>query len=165
MPEAQPPQGLRCDPFLAIAVRLSWLWGAAAIWWHLGSQWTPWHPGPDWGQIGLSCGLFAWGLAQLVAFAASSVTVDRAQNILVLRRFGWQGQEERLIGLGEVAALVLVPQSGPGRYLLPPPLILLRLRSLEMVKLGTIASIFFVADHAQTLAVAIGCGVETPGDD
>jgi len=120
MPEAPSPQRLRCDPFLAVAWRATWLWGAAAIAWHFGTQWTPWHQQVDWWQVLGAVAMFGWGLWHLLAWYASSIEVDRAAGIVTLRRLNWQGGEDRVIGLSAIRAVALVPQSGPGRYVLPP---------------------------------------------
>ena len=151
---------LRCDPLLAILIRLGWSWGLGLAEWHLGAQWTPWHPGPDAWQILAGLGLCGWGLWHLAAWLASSVRVDRENGLLWLRRFTWQGQEEREFQLASIRAIALVPQTGPGRYVLPPPRLELRLDDDRLVPLGTIATVFALEGHAQRLALAIGCGVE-----
>ena len=156
---------LRCDPFLAILIRLGWTWGFGLAFWHLGTEFRPWAPGPDYWQILGALVLFGWGLWHLLAWGCSSITIDQQERLLRLDRLSLNAGPPRLIGLGEVAAVVLVPQSGPGRYALPPPRIELRLRSGEMVVVGTIATIFLLEDHAQRLALAIGCGVEDQRDE
>lgn len=156
---------LRCDPFLAILIRLAWTWGFGVASWHLGTQWAPWQPQPDLWQVVGALFLFGWGLWHLAAWALSDVTLDRAEDRLTLGRLTWQGLEVQVFTLSRLKAVVLVPQSGPGRYALPPPRIELRLEDNRLVPVGTIATIFAVESHAQRLATAIGCGVEDLRDE
>lgn len=153
---------LRCDPWGAIAWRVFWLWLFGGAWLHLGTEFRPWSPGTDWGMVLGGVVMIAWGAWHILAWLGSSVGVDRQDRVCVLRRLTWAGLDERVIGLDEIAAVVLVKKTGPGRYLWPPSLIELRLRSGELVELGTIATVFLLDDYAATLAVLLDTAVEAP---
>ena len=155
---------MRCDPWLPVLCRLALCFGLAPVVMQQATEWAPWHPQTNWGGVLLGCVLLAMGLWHLVAFLGSRIWVDQAGGRLHLRRLSLGLERDGgswSWALADIEAVVLMPQwRAP---LASPPMIELRLVGGQRVPVGTIAtSVPGLEEHAQKLALLIGCGVETP---
>jgi hypothetical protein len=155
---------MRCDPWFPVLCRLALCFGLAPVVMHQATETAPLDPQTNWGAVLLGCVLLAMGLWHLVAFLGSHVRVDQASGRLHLRRLSLGLERDGGAwswALADIEAVVLMPQRrAPLAW---PPMIELRLVGGRHVAVGTIATIApGLEEHAQRLALLIGCGVETP---
>ena len=153
---------MRCDPWGPVLARLIFCSICGAILFDNAISFKPWAPGTDWAGALFGLAVIGAGLWGVVGWLASSLTVDRASNRLLLNRFSlWarEGELPRLIPLDEIDAVVLTPQRRA--QLLLPNRIELRLKDDEKVPVSTICSLMWgMAIQGKRLAEAINCRYE-----
>ena len=121
----------------------------------------PWAFGTDWAGALFGLGVIGAGLWGVLGWLASSLTIDRPAQRLLLDRFSlWrQTADPRVIALEAIDAVVLTPQRRA--QLLLPNRIELRLKDGEKVPVSTICSLMGgMAIQGKRLADAIDCRYE-----
>lgn len=153
---------MRCDPWGPVITRLVFCLVCGGFGIDNAMAFRPWAPGNEWLDGLLGVGLIGAGIWGVVCWLASWLTIDRANNRLLLKRFTlWDIDEgqPRVIPLDAIDAVVLTPQRRP--QLLHPNRIELRLTDGEKVPVSTIASLLGgMAIQGQRIAEAINCRYE-----
>jgi len=153
---------MRCDPWGPVITRLVFCSVCGWLLFDNATSFKPWAPGTDWAGALFGLAVIGVGIWGVIGWLASSLTVDRASNRLLLNRFSlWAREDEqpRLIPLDEIDAVVLTPQRRA--QLLLPNRIELRLKDGEKVPVSTICSLMWgMAIQGKRLAEAINCRYE-----
>ncbi len=153
---------MRCDPWGPVITRRVFCLVCGGFGIDNAMTFRPWAPGPDWLDAILGVGLIVVGIWSVIAWLSSWLTIDRANDRLLLKRFTFwdinEGQP-RVIPLKAIAAVVLTRQRRA--QLLRPKRIELRLTDGEKVPVSTISSLMSgMAVQGQQIADAIDCTYE-----
>jgi hypothetical protein len=145
---------MRCDPWVPVIARFAFCTIAGLVLVETSDDVVA-------ALVGL--GMVAIGIGWVIAWLASSLTIDPASNQVLLHRFNarFAGVEaSRAIPRDAIDAVVLTPQLRYGPLLLPNR-IELRLKNGEKIPVSNICSMMgSMAVQGQQIADAIDCGYE-----